>query len=132
MTNPYIINFQNIDSDTGVLNIFEVQNQINFDIKRVFILNEINENVIRGNHAHKETQQLLICLSVQIEIFTEMPNGDTFNFILNNSRVGLFLPPQAWHYRKYLKGTIQMVCASQKYDEYDYLRSRMDFKEYYK
>ena len=58
MRKPYIIDFQNIDSETGVLNIFEVQNQIDFDIKRVFILNDIKNDISRGNHAHKKTDQL--------------------------------------------------------------------------
>ena len=131
MTTPYIINFQNISSQTGELNIFEIQNQINFEIKRIFILNDLKSDVTRGNHAHKQTNQLLICLTGQIEVYTEMPDGKKYNFTLTNPRSGLFLPPHAWHYMKYHKNSIQMVCASLQYDEQDYLRSKSQFVDYY-
>ena len=131
MRNPYIIKFQNIDSEVGTLNIFEVQKHIDFDIKRVFILNDIKEEVLRGNHAHKNTDQLLICLTGEIEVFTEMPDESKYSFILTNSKVGLFLPAEAWHYMKYRKNSIQLVCASNHYDELDYLRTKQDYKEYY-
>ena len=132
MRKPNIIDFQNIDSETGVLNIFEVQNQIDFDIKRVFILNDIKNDITRGNHAHKKTDQLLICLKGEIEIFTELPNGLKFNYILSNSRAGLFLPAEAWHFMNYKKNSIQLVCASQLYNENDYLRTKDQFEDYYK
>lgn len=131
MRTPYIIKFQNIDSEVGTLNIFEVQKHIDFDIKRVFILNDIKEEVLRGNHAHKNTDQLLICLTGEIEVFTEMPDESIYSFILTNSKVGLFLPAEAWHYMKYRKNSIQLVCASNHYDELDYLRTKQDYKEYY-
>ena len=131
MRTPYIIKFQNIDSEVGTLNIFEVQKHIDFDIKRVFILNDIKEEVLRGNHAHKNTDQLLICLTGEIEVFTEMPDESIYSFILTNSKVGLFLPAEAWHYMKYRKNSIQLVCASNHYDELDYLRTKQDYKAYY-
>lgn len=131
MRQPYIIELQNIESESGVLNILEVNNQIQFDIKRIFILNDIFDNVQRGNHAHKETDQLLICLSGEIIVHTELPNGCTHSFKLTDSRNGLFIPAEAWHYMEYIKNSIQVVCASHVYDESDYLRTKEIYLNYY-
>lgn len=132
MRKPYLVNFQNIYSDNGVLNIFEVHKHVSFEIKRIFILNDLKDDTIRGNHAHKNTDQLLICLNGEIEVFLEMPDSNKYNYILTDSKVGLFLPAEAWHYMKYKNNSIQLVCASQYYDEQDYLRTKEKYHDFYK
>jgi dTDP-4-dehydrorhamnose 3,5-epimerase-like enzyme len=128
---PYLINIQKVNSNIGNLSIFEMQKHIQFEAKRIFVLNDVNAEIIRGNHAHKETEQFMLCLQGEINFFAEMPNGKKFYFKLNDSSVGLYIPPNAWHYMEYKKNSIQIVCASHHYDENDYLRTKNEFKNYY-
>ncbi len=129
---PSIINIQKIDSNIGNLSILEFQKHINFEIKRIFILNQIHSEVLRGNHAHKETEQFLICLQGEINFFAELPNGESFNYLLNDCNQGIYIPANSWHYMKYQKDTIQLVCASKIYDENDYLRTKEEYHNFYK
>ena len=128
---PHLKEFQKVDSSLGNLSIIEVQKHIDFEIKRIFFLDEINSKVVRGNHAHKNTAQFMICLKGEIDFYAEMPNGEKINILLTQSNNGIYIPANAWHYMEYKKGSIQLVCASELYEESDYLRSKEDFHSYY-
>ncbi len=132
MRKPSIVLLQNIPSENGILNIIESQNHIDFKIKRIFILSDIKNTVERGHHAHKKTDQLLVCLNGEIQIFTEMPDGTKYEYILTNPKCGLFLPAEVWHYMIYKENSIQLVCSSELYAEDDYLRTKDKYRDYYK
>lgn len=130
---PYLIEFASIGNDElGYLNIAESLKNIPFNIKRVFWLNGITNEIERGNHAHRETQQVLICLSGSIEFFAEMPDGSEYHFRVDNPNVGIYIPSAAWHRMNYQPGTIQVVLASTIYAESDYFRKYEDFRKYYR
>lgn len=133
MKNPEIIDFASKgSSELGFLSIAENLKSIPFEVKRVFWLFDVPENIVRGNHAHKETEQVLICLNGEVEFFGEMPNFQKFNFTINNPSTGIYIPACSWHYMKYKKGTIQLVLASTLYSEDDYFREYDKFNEYYR
>ena len=58
------INLQKItDGRDGILCIAETGKQIDFEIKRIFFIYNLNsEKSIRGKHAHKELQQAVFCI----------------------------------------------------------------------
>ena len=128
---PYIIELQSHISPLGNLSILEVERQIKFPIRRVFFLTEIHDDVVRGNHAHKNTEQVLFCLQGEISFHAEMPDGQKYDVVLTPSNKGVYIPANAWHYVKYKKGTVQVVCASEIYNESDYLRDKRAFHNYY-
>ena len=129
---PYLIEFENIgNNQLGYLNIAEGFKNIPFEIKRVFWLNGITNTIERGNHAHRETQQVLICQFGLIEFFAEMPDGSKYYFKLDKPNVGIFIPAAAWHSMIYQPGSIQLVLASSIYSEHDYFRNYEDYKKYY-
>jgi hypothetical protein len=133
MKKPSLIELQNIKSDNGDLTIFELQKHIDFEIKRVFILDKIlNFGIKRGFHAHKVTEQFLVCLVGEIDFYSELPSGEKFIFRLTNKTQGIYIPPFAWHHMSYSIGSIQLVCASHLYNEDDYLRTKDSFLNYYK
>lgn len=130
---PHIINFQHTGSkDFGFLDIAEVNKNVPFEIKRVFWTHSVPNGVIRGNHAHKATEQILVAIEGIIKITTEMPDGSILKFELENSTQGVYLPPNAWHYMEYHDNAVQVVFCSALFNESDYLREYNDFKEYYK
>ncbi len=129
---PHLIEFENIgNKQSGFLNIVENAKNIPFKIERVFWLNDIITKTERGNHAHRVTQQILICLSGSIDFFAEMPDGSNYYFKVTKPNVGIYIPPSAWHKMIYQPNTIQLVLASYKYDELDYFRNFEDFKKHY-
>lgn len=133
MNNPCLIKFDKRGSgDLGFLSIAENLKSVPFDVKRIFWLYHVEKDVERGNHAHKETEQVLICVKGEIEFFAEMPDYKEFNFVLNDPAIGVYIPASAWHVMKYKAGTIQLVLASTLYHEDDYFREYEDFESFYR
>lgn len=133
MKKPRIIDFHKVESNLGDLSIIEFQKHIDFEIKRVFFLDNIQtDDIQRGFHAHKTTEQLLICLYGEINFYSELSNGERFDCTLTTNSQGVYIPANSWHHMTYKRGTIQLVCASQLYDESDYLRTKDSFLDYYK
>lgn len=113
-------------------NITAVHNneEIPFQIKRIFYLYDIPGGESRGAHAHKECHQFLIAASGSFEVFLD--DGKTKRLIqLNRPNVGLHIPPGIWASEiNFSSGAICLVFASHTYSEGDYLRSYEQFLEF--
>lgn len=122
-----IIELPKINNRSG--NITPVTNNENipFDIKRVFYIYDIPGGEDRGAHAHKECHQFLIAASGSFEI--EMDDGITRRTVtLNRPYYGLHIPPGIWAAEKgFSSGSGCLVLTSHKYDEFDYIREYSNF-----
>jgi hypothetical protein len=128
MKTPQLINFKKIGTSTeGYISIFQNGSEMPFDVKRCFWTYYTPEEVVRGRHAHYETEMLLIASAGRIIVYTEMPNGDKETFILDKPEQGLFLPKLCWHTMQYSHNAVQLVLASTIYEEKDYIRNYDDF-----
>jgi dTDP-4-dehydrorhamnose 3,5-epimerase-like enzyme len=115
------------DQEEGHLHILE-SNGIPFDIKRVFYTADTPEGVIRGRHAHFETEMVLIALQGEIEVKTICHNGKEETFTLHSPGEGLYIPRLCWHQMNYSKDAIQLVVCSTDYQEADYIRDWQQFR----
>ncbi|MFC5269357.1 sugar 3,4-ketoisomerase [Adhaeribacter terreus] len=130
MNKPYLIEFPKLGSpDIGYISVAENSSLIPFDIKRVFWTYYTPESIVRGRHAHYKTEQVLVAVTGRIIVTTEMPDGEIHTFILDNPHVGVYIPPSVWHTMQYSHTAIQMVLASQPYNEEDYIRDHADFRK---
>ncbi len=128
--NSYLIPIPSIiERNRGNLLFCEIKKQIPFIIKRVYWIYNVPPKQDRGKHAHKKTEQVLICLKGSIKI--ELDDGICKDsIILNNPRTGIFLGKMLWHTMKnFKKDTILLVLASKYYDEKDYIRDYNNFKK---
>jgi len=125
-----LIELNKIKTSAG--NITPVYNQENipFDIKRVFYLYDIPGGEDRGAHAHKECHQFLIAASGSFEI--ELDDGTNKRTVmLNRPYYGLHIPPGIWAAEKgFSSGSICLVLTSHNYEENDYLRNYNEFLNY--
>lgn len=129
MNYPQIISFKRIgETGLGYISIGEELKQIPFEIKRIFWTYYTPEDVIRGKHAHYETEMVLISAAGKIEVTTETIDGKRDNFILDKPDIGLYIPKMCWHTMQYSHNAVQIVIASSLYDEKDYIRSYESFK----
>lgn len=132
MKKPYLIDFPAFGiPETGYLSVAENTHYLPFVIKRVFWSYDIPENAIRGEHAHYQTEQILIALIGKIIVTTEQGNGEIEEFVLDNPTQGVYLPPNVWHNMQYSESAVQIVLTSFPYHESDYIRSHEKFKEIY-
>lgn len=126
---PYLMEFPKLgNSSIGYISVAEQQNQLPFELKRVFWTYYTPESIVRGRHAHRITAQVLVAVAGRIIVNTEMPDGIVEVFRLEDPYVGLYIPPHAWHTMQYSHTTVQLVFASAPYDEADYIRSYEDYR----
>ena len=127
---PYIIEFKRIgEMATGYISVAEIEEQIPFKIERVFWTYYTPESIMRGTHAHHNTQQVLIAVAGTITLHTELPDGTKDKFLLDSPDKGVYLPPYAWHEMHYSHNAVQLVLASTKYAKEDYIRDYEQFKK---
>ena len=125
---PYEIQFQKIGNpEIGFLSIASFQNEIPFEIKRVFVNYATPEDVMRGGHAHHATEMVLSALLGEIELNIIDQDLKEYSFQLNQPNQGVYIPRGCWHTMTYSKHAIQLVICSTLYDEGDYIRDYQEF-----
>jgi hypothetical protein len=128
-TKPYIIKFNKLGKPSqGYISVAELDKDIPFKVKRIFWTYYTPESIVRGRHAHHNTQLVLIAAAGKITVHTELPSGEVFDMILEDPSVGLYIPSKTWHTMKYSHNAVQLVIASTVYREKDYIREYDLFK----
>jgi UDP-2-acetamido-3-amino-2,3-dideoxy-glucuronate N-acetyltransferase len=111
----------------GALTFAEVESHIAFDIKRFFLVYDVPSSEIRGEHAHKELHQFLICVNG----FCSVVADDGVNrreFLLDSPSKGLHLAPMTWGVQyKHSKDAVLLVLTSDRYNPQDYIREYDEF-----
>jgi dTDP-4-dehydrorhamnose 3,5-epimerase-like enzyme len=117
-----LIEFNRLGDDRGGLISLEQNQNIPFDIKRVYYIFDTKEGVARGFHAHKDLQQVAICVKGSCRFILD--NGvQSESVILNKPNIGLFINSMIWReMHDFSEDCVLMVLASNNYDEADYIR----------
>ena len=125
---PYIIEFPKIgNSQLGYISVAENDN-LPFEVKRIYWTYFTPESVERGGHSHYDLEQVLVAMAGKIILTVETLDGDVKEFVLENPNQGLFIPKNTWRTMKYTHNAVQMCIASSLYDEKDYIRDYQQFK----
>lgn len=122
-----IIKFEPFIDERGTLTPIEL-NFLSFVPKRIFVVDNVPENSIRGNHAHYKTKQFLICIKGQIEVILNDGSNES-NFLLNENE-GILVPELIWDAQKFIKqNSSLLVLCSTNYNEDDYILDFETFKK---
>ena len=122
-----LIAIRNFNDSRGSLSVIEGGIDINFIPKRIYYIYETNADCERGFHAHKELWQLIVPITGSFEVETVHKDKKT-NYLMDNPNLGLLIRPYTWRViRKFAKGSVCLVLASENYVEDDYIR---DFDEF--
>jgi hypothetical protein len=127
MSQCKILNLKKISDGRGNLTAIESLKDVPFEIKRIYYMYDIPEDKIRGEHAHKNLEQLILCLNGSFDIIID--NGVCKKkFSLNDPSYALYVPKMHWRILdNFSKNSICLVLASQEYNENDYYRDYNDF-----
>ena len=119
--------FQPHGDERGQLVAIEEYKDIPFTIKRVYYMYETEKGVVRGYHAHKSLQQILICIHGSCKI--SLDNGREKKIVaLEKPYEGLYVSENMWREMfDFSSDAVLMVLASDLYDESDYIRSYDEF-----
>lgn len=119
--------FQPHGDDRGQLIALEEYADIPFSIKRVYYMYETGQGVVRGCHAHKSLQQILVCIHGKCKILLD--NGCERKVVpLEKPYEGLYVPNNMWREMyDFSMDAVLLVLASEIYDEKDYIRNYDEF-----
>lgn len=127
---PHLLTFSQLgDAGIGYLSVSErVAPPLPFTVQRVFWTYYTPDNILRGRHAHRATEHVLLAVAGRMVVTLEHANGVLEVFRLENPHVGLYVPPNVWHTMQYSPGAVQLALASQPFAEDDYIREYEEFK----
>lgn len=116
-----------INDSRGNLLPLELEEQLPFRPKRVFFVYDVPGQDIRGEHAHKNLQQFLLCIKGSVRCVVD-DGQKREEYFLNSPELGLYIPPMVWGVQySYSADAVLVVFASQPYDAADYIRDYDEF-----
>ena len=111
-----------IEDLRGDLIAREVGAGLPFAPNRCFLVMGVRSKEVRGEHAHRECEQLLVCAKGSMACVVD-DGVQHQEVLLDTSEVGLYVPPMVWTTQyKYTEDAILLVFASDPYDPDDYIR----------
>ena len=118
-----ILEFGEYGDERGNLVVAECgEDEVPFNVKRVFYIYGSDPEVVRGQHANRRTEFVLINVCGTSKV--KMDNGNETEVIeLNRPRMGLYIPTMVWKdMYDFSKDSVLLVLASEHYDADEYIR----------
>ena len=124
-----VLNFKDLGDERGKLVVVEGSQDIPFKIERVFYIYGSDNEVVRGQHANRESEFVLINVGGTSKV--RIDNGHSEAIIeLNKPMMGLYIPTMVWKdMYDFSEDSILLVLASTHYNGKEYIR---DYEEYKK
>lgn len=124
-----ILHFKDLGDERGKLVVIEGEEDMPFDIKRVFYIYGSDSTVVRGRHANRISEFVLINVAGKSKV--RITDGkDDFIVELNKPMMGVYLPKMIWKDMYDFSSDSVLLClASTHYDANEYIR---DYDEYLK
>ena len=124
-----IVHFDELGDERGKLVVIEGGQAIPFEIKRVFYIYDSDDTVIRGQHANRESEFVLINVAGRSKV--RITDGDEEIVVeLDRPMTGVYIPKMIWKdMYDFSEDSVLLVLASTHYDGMEYIR---DYEEYLK
>ena len=125
-----MLNFNERGDERGHLVAVEGNKEIPFDIKRVFYIYGSDSKVIRGQHANRNSEFVLINVAGSSKVKIKDGLGNEAVFCLNRPHTGIYLPQMVWKdMYDFSEDSVLLCLASEHYDSAEYIR---EYEEYVK
>lgn len=111
----------------GNLSFAEYGQYLPFMPKRYFLVFDVANREIRGEHAHRSLHQFLVCIKGACALVAD-DGQNSQEITLDRPNIGVHLPPMVWGIQyKYSTDAVLLVLASDVYDADDYIRDYDEF-----
>ena len=122
-----VLQFTDLGDERGKLVVIEGGSTIPFDIQRVFYIYGSDDTVVRGCHANRESEFVLINVAGESKVLIK-DDQEEIIVELNKPMTGVYLPKMIWkEMYDFSPDSVLLVLASTHYDSKEYIR---DFEEY--
>ena len=130
MNKVRMLEFDQRGDERGQLVVVEGERDIPFDIKRVFYIYGSDQEVVRGQHANRESEFVLINVAGKSKVKVKDGEGNEAIYCLNRPHTGIYLPTMVWKVMfDFSEDSVLLVLASTHYDASEYIR---DYEEFVK
>ena len=114
--------------ERGHLVIVEGGIDVPFEIKRAFYIYGSDADVVRGQHANRKTEFVLINVAGKSKVKVKDGEGNEAIYCLNRPHTGIYLPTMVWKdMYDFSEDSVLLVLASEHYDASEYIRNYDDF-----
>ena len=113
----------------GSLSFGQYDAHLPFPPRRYFVVYDVPSKEVRGEHAHRRLQQVLVCLKGSVMVMVD-DGTNRDEILLEGPQTGLYVPPMVWaaQYR-YSADAVLLALVSDVYDPADYIRDYEEFLE---
>ena len=123
MNQVRMIDFPEHGDERGHLVIVEGGQNIPFEIRRAFYIYGSDREVVRGQHANRKTEFVLINVAGTSKVKVKDGEGNEAIFCLNRPHTGIYLPTMVWKdMYDFSENSVLLVLASEHYDPDVYIR----------
>ena len=107
----------------------ETDGTLPFDVKQLYWIYGIEGDADRGNHAHVNSDRIIICLYGSIDVIIESINGERYEFELKDPGEVLYYPRMYWIKLKFHAGALAAVGASDIFKNDIVIKDFEEFKK---
>lgn len=123
-----LLEFNQRGDERGHLVIAEGGIDIPFDIKRVFYIYGSDKKVVRGQHANRRTEFVLINVAGTSKVKINDGRGNVEIISLDRPHIGIYIPTMIWKdMYDFSEDSVLLVLASEHYDANEYIRDYDEF-----
>ncbi|MGH2951620.1 MAG: WxcM-like domain-containing protein [Solirubrobacterales bacterium] len=123
-----LLEIATVEDLRGKLSFAEIGEQLPFEPRRYFVIHDVPTQEVRGEHAHRRLEQLLVCLEGSVSVVVD-DGSHRAEVVLDAPSRALYVPPMVWSTQYgYTRDAVLMVLASKTYDAADYIRDYDEFK----
>jgi dTDP-4-dehydrorhamnose 3,5-epimerase-like enzyme len=128
MSNSAILTLPHISDARGSLTFFENGKDLPFRCERVYWIYDVPGGEIRGGHAFRRSEEIIIALSGSFDVVCTSQDGSQKRYHLNRSYSALYVPRGTWrHLENFSTNSVALVAASTRFDASDYVYSQDDY-----
>lgn len=126
-----MLEFEQHGDEKGHLVVVEGMEDVPFDIKRIFYIYGSLADTVRGQHANKKSEFVLINVSGTSKVRVDDGKGNEAVFSLNRPHTGIYLPALIWKSMyDFSEDSVLLCLSSEHYDASEYIRDYDEFIEY--
>ncbi|MBQ3601746.1 MAG: FdtA/QdtA family cupin domain-containing protein [Lachnospiraceae bacterium] len=124
----HMIDFKQYGDERGHLVVVEGMQDVPFEIKRIFYIYGSEKDVVRGQHANRKSQFVLINVAGTSKVGVKDGLGNEAIFVLNRPHTGIYLPNMVWKdMYDFSEDSVLLCLASEHYDDSEYIRDYNEF-----
>ncbi len=125
-----MLEFPQRGDERGYMVVVESLKDVPFEIKRIFYIYGTEANVVRGQHANRKSEFVLINVAGKSKVKVLDGKGNEAIFSLNRPHTGIYLPKMVWKdMYDFSEDSVLLVLSNEPYDPEEYIRNYDEFVE---